>query len=32
MAGADVGLLQWWGCSSDAREARAKIFGPRPLN
>ena len=26
-AGADLGLLQWWGCSSNA-----KIFGPRTLN
>ena len=26
---ADLGLLQWWGCSSNAR---AKIFGPRTLN
>ena len=31
-AGADLGLLQWWGCSSNAREARAKNFGPRSHN
>ena len=36
-AGADLGLLQWWGCSSNARGARAKIWGhahlikPHPL-
>ena len=30
--GVDLGLLQWWGCSSNAREARAKNFGLRPLN
>ena len=26
LPGADLGLLQWWGCSSNAREARAKFW------
>ena len=30
-AGADVGLLQWWGCNTNARKARTKNFGPHPL-
>ena len=25
-AGADLGLLQWWGCSSNARSARKKFW------
>ena len=32
VAGADLGLLQWWGCVAVMRAKRALIFRPRPLN
>jgi hypothetical protein len=30
--GADLGLLDWWGCKINAREVRAKMLKPRPFN
>jgi hypothetical protein len=34
VAGADLGILEWWGCNNNAREARAqkKKLKPRPFN
>ena len=29
--GADPGILEWWGCMINAREAHTKICRPRPL-
>jgi hypothetical protein len=31
-SGADLGILEWWGCKENAREAHAKFLKPRPFN